>query len=92
MNTITPAALKQLRSLPNGATQWIQVTQLAEFLKDEEEFAGIDNYAVIAKFFSFLVYYQTPDAHEGLCVIAGVPVECEPYQNMYLARVPVEEI
>ena len=55
--TITQAALTELRSLPNGETQWIQVTQLGRLLRVKEEFAGIDIYSVIAKFFYFLVYY-----------------------------------
>lgn len=57
MITITQAALTELRSLPNGETQWIQVTQLGRLLRVKEEFAGIDIYSVIAKFFYFLVYY-----------------------------------
>ena len=74
-------------------TQWIQATQLAERLKVKEKFAGIDIYRVIAKLFYFPVFYQTPTAHAGLCVIPGAPIdEDTPYQNIFLARVPIEEI
>ena len=78
----------------HGVPQWITIDQLASWLKIADQFAHVDVYSFLSKSLSFVALYGTPEAHQGLCIIAADPnrSDCARFNEIFIARIPYDVI